>query len=185
MIFRDIISTLISLFLWFTLRLDTCDMPESHLFTYRITQHAQNSAIYQYVPFKCLNLCTKMNDILQENNWPRKFDLGTKLITKYGPLWGRHPDFPWSHNLFTEVELLHFHLRHLIARIPSRHTKHLNSHLFPWQPFCSSVQFSFPFRDSLFGPFRTIRLKHSLKLKIMFTEIDSLWKSGFPAGLTK
>lgn len=84
MIFIDFISSLISLFLWLTLMLETCDMSESHPFTYRITQHAQNSAIYQYVSFKCSNIYTKMN-ILQENHWSRKFDLGTKLITKYCP----------------------------------------------------------------------------------------------------
>ena len=82
--YLEILYHLISLIIWLTLMLDTCDMSESLPFTYRITQHAQNSAIYQYVSFKGSNCYTKMKDILQENNWSRKSDLGTKLITKYG-----------------------------------------------------------------------------------------------------
>lgn len=183
MIFIDFISSLISLFLWLTLMLDTCDMSESHPFTYRITQCAQNSAIYQYVSFKCSNIYTKMT-ILQENNWSRKSDLGTKLITKYCPLFDSGiQTFPGATTYLRKLNSCIFIFGIWLPESQNGIQKHLNSHLFPWQPFCSLEQFSFPFRDSLFG--RTISLKHSLKLKMMFTEIDSLWKSGFPAGLTK
>ena len=98
----EILYRLISLILWLTLMLDTCDMSESLPFTYRITQHAHNSAIYQYVSFKGSNRYTKKKDILQENNWSRKSDLGTKLITKYGP-----PALIHAFRFFLEPQLIY------------------------------------------------------------------------------
>lgn len=51
-----------------------------------------------------------------------------------------------------------------------------------WSPL---VQFSFPFRDILFGHFSTIRLQNASKPKMMFIEIDSIGEADFHAGLTE
>lgn len=110
------------------------------------------------------------------------------LIRKYGLLWFRHPGLPWSHSLFKGSWILAFSTlasdcQNLSLAYENTWT-HTPPH--PRQAICSSlVQFSFPFRDILFGPFSTITLKNASQPKMMFIEIDSLWESGFPVGLTE
>lgn len=108
------------------------------------------------------------------------------LIRKKWPLWFKHPDLPWGHNIFMEVENYIFIFSIWLSESQPGVQKHLNSQFFPRQAICSSlVQFSFPFRDILFGCFSTIRLWNSSKHKMMFIEIDSLCEAGFHAGLAE
>ena len=124
-------------------------MSKSYPFTYWINQRAPNSAIYQCVPFKCSNLFTTMNIILQENNSARNFDVRTVLIRKYGLLWVRHPGLPWSQSSFTGSWILAFSSSASDCQNLSLAYKNTWTHTFPPPPDRLSVLLYCGFRFPL------------------------------------